>query len=251
LEDIVAVSDRAALRAPRGLSREAREQWHARIDEFRELGTLRASLVDLVSGWARAWDAQRAAEAAWEAAGRPETQVGSTGQERRHHLAQAKDRADRHLDSLTAKLERASYRRKPQRRGVPDGAVVVGGAAGGGPVFIHDGKLWHRAANGDEWVHSVDEWRVDQGCALRWLGADGRSISYCDPPPCHVGRRMPSKWDALRWARRNGVPAAAVLEWFERPDARTTTEVRDDIDIAECGVRRAKTWGGEPAPAGS
>jgi hypothetical protein len=245
---MMAVAEQSTRKPPRGLSREAREQWKARIDEFAALGTLRASLVDLVTGWARAWDAQRAAEEAWEAAGRPESQRGSLGQERRHHLAQTKDRADRHLDSLAAKLERASYRRKPQRRGMPDGAVVVGQTVVGGPIFISEGRVWHNSAVGDEWVLAWDEVRVDAGDRLRWLAADGRSVTYCDPPPSKEARRLPSKRDALRWARRHGVPAAAVCEWFARPDARTTSEVRDDVDIAECGVRRLKTWSARVPP---
>jgi phage terminase small subunit len=104
------------LAAPDGLTDEAVALWREHVDEFRKLGALRASLRDLVDGWARAWDAQRSAEAPWEAAGRPESEEGSMGQERRHHLASAKERADRHLDGLAAKLERAGFRRAPRPR---------------------------------------------------------------------------------------------------------------------------------------
>ena len=59
--------------------------WRERIDEFATFGQIRAPLRDLIDGWARAWDSRLLAEKAWDAAGRPETEVGSMGQERRHH----------------------------------------------------------------------------------------------------------------------------------------------------------------------
>jgi hypothetical protein len=198
-------------KAPRGLSADARREWRERVDEFAMQGPLRGPVLDLITGWARAWDGQRTAEEAWVAAGRPDTQRGSTGQERRHHLAVAKERADRHLDSLAAKLERATYRRRPPRRGMPDGAAAVGTTITGVPIFLHEGRVWHRSAISDEWVPCWDEVTVDDGYRLRWLDADGRGITYCDPPPSHVGRRLPSKRDAIRWARRHGVRAAALL----------------------------------------
>lgn len=118
------------------MSAAARRRWRERIQEFRALGTLRGPLVDLVTAWARAWDAQRAAEKAWKTAGSPETQLGSLGQERRHRLAVAAERAARHLDGLTAKLERATFRRVPRGR-VPDGARIVRRLEGGNVMILN------------------------------------------------------------------------------------------------------------------
>ena len=70
------------LRAPRGLSAEAARRWREQVDELEARRRLTPSLRELVESWARALDARDTALMAWEDAGRPETDAGSTGQQR-------------------------------------------------------------------------------------------------------------------------------------------------------------------------
>jgi len=222
--------------APDGLSDEAGELWAERMAEFAKLGTVRAPLRDLVDGWARAWDAQRAAEAAWDSAGRPESEEGSMGQERRHHLAVARERADRHLDALSSRLERAGFRRPPRPQGVPDGARVLRRLVSGGKVILdRDGRVRHQGVlDAAEWCLTWQELMYDHGRVIRWVGEDGLPV-VCDPPPLRVNGRL-DRDEVLEWARLRDVPEAAAIEWYEHPSRRIRLTCRDDVDVVRHGL---------------
>jgi hypothetical protein len=224
-----------ALRAPRGLSESARERWRDQAVELEARGRLTPALRELLESWARSLDAAAAATAAWTDAGMPESETGSTGQRRQHHLRAAKERADRHIDNLTAAVERASNRRVPRNR-IPIGARVIGRLVGGGAMIVaRDGRVYQQSVvDASEWVLSWDELRCDDGWQLRWMGEDGAPVFH-DTPPTRSGWEIREE-EAVEWAELRDVPVSAVLEWYSRPNRKSKRTIRDDIDIARYGL---------------
>jgi hypothetical protein len=231
---------RPAVRAPRGLSARARRRWREQVDQLEEEGRSTASLLELVEGWARAWDAREVAVAAWEDVGSPESQRGALGQETRHHLAVAVERATRHLDGLSAKLERAANRRVPRTR-IPAGARVIGRLVGGGVSIVWHGRVYQQSVlDAGEWVLSWDEVRVDHGYRIRWMGEDGMP-RFLDPPASRWGADgpvPPSIFEARRWAEARGIPVSAVEEWLGRENRRSRWTIRDDGDVVRFLLER-------------
>lgn len=82
-------------KAPKGLSAGARRRWREQIDALELVARDSPARLELVSSWARAIDAAGHARAVWQEAGSPESEVGSMGQERRHHLAVALEKTMR------------------------------------------------------------------------------------------------------------------------------------------------------------
>jgi hypothetical protein len=171
---------------------------------------------------------------AWQDAGRPETDAGSTGQQRQHHLAAAVERAERHFAGLTAKVERAANRRLPRNR-IPEGAVVVRRLVGGGSMIAWRERLWQQSVlDPGQWVLSWPELNYDAGDTLRWVDEDGVPVFHA-PPPTRSGQEITER-EATGWAELRGVPVDALLDWYQRPDRRSRLTVRDDVDIPRFGL---------------
>jgi hypothetical protein len=219
----------------------ARKRWRDQVEQLDEEGRLTAPIRELVESWARAWDTRESAVTAWEDADSPESQRGSLGQEQRHHLAVAVERATRHLHGLTAKLERAANRRVPRTR-IPAGARVVGRLVGGGVSIVWRGRLYQQSVlDASERTLSWDEVRVDHGDWIRWLDREGTPVFF-DPPASRSGPEgdqvAPSIYECRRWARARGIPVAAVEEWLARLNRRSRWTIRDDADVAEFLLER-------------
>jgi hypothetical protein len=174
----------------KGLTVAARAHWSEQTAALEQAGRLTPARVELVTAWARALDARERASRAWRAAGEPESELGSMGQERRHHLAVAAERAETQLASLSAKTERSAARREPKRReGLPIGATYA--EIDGEPVVVgEDGRLLVHGQDG-RWRLTRDEADHDAGgVMLRWVADDGLPRFHDPPPKVHRGESM-------------------------------------------------------------
>jgi hypothetical protein len=179
-------------------------------------------------------DSRERAVQAWQEAGEPQTELGSMGQERRHHLAVALERAESALANLAGKVERSAARRVSRRPSLPSGAVVVR-RDGSYVEILVDGRLMVRSVRSGEWMLAIPEEEYEQGTLLRWLDADGVP-QFADPPPSRVRSGLPSRAEALKWARARGIPEQAVIDWLANPDARSKIVLAKGVDLATFGA---------------
>jgi hypothetical protein len=134
-------------------------------------------------------DSRERAVSAWRDAGEPQTELGSMGQERRHHLAVALERAESALANLAAKVERSVARREVRRTGMPAGARVIRRHDSYIEILV-DGRLMCRSVATGEWLLSSDEEDAANGLLLRWIGADG--VPAFHDPPAEPGAVWPA-----------------------------------------------------------
>jgi hypothetical protein len=231
------MTDSLAEQAPSGLSLAARREWHDQTTALVEAGLLTTARVALVTAWARSLDSRSRALEAWRAAGEPQTELGSKGQQRASHLRVAVTRAEAELAVLSGKLERSVARRPPKRSdGLPPGArrVEIDGEAA---VLREDGRLIVRSVVDGRWLLDAFEQDADDAAMLRWLGDDGLPRFHDVPPwrlPSGGGRAEPLPWPEVEeWAGRVAVPLDAAKEWYERVDrapSRITFARRATLD---------------------
>jgi hypothetical protein len=215
--------------APKGFSAGARRRWVEQVDALELVARDTPARLELVGSWARAIDAAGHARAVWEEAGSPESEVGSMGQPRRHHLAVALEKADASVALLGAKVERAAARRETRLPPVPTGARVLR-RDGSYVEFLIEGRVMVRSVSSGQWIPSADEEDYSSGGLLRWLDADG-TPRFADPPPMRVRSGLPALGEALEWAAAVGVPEQAVLDWLEHPTPRSTIMAREDVTL--------------------
>jgi hypothetical protein len=217
------MADKLSAQAPKGLSLGARRRWAEQVRALDELGLATPARLELAGAWATALDSRDHAVAVWQEAGRPESEAGSQGQQRRHHLAVAVSRAESELAVLTGKLERSVARRQPKRSsGLPPGArrVVIDGEPA---VLSEDGRLIVQSVQDGHWMLDMLERDYDHGAALRWLDPEDGLPRFHEVPPWRLpwqgGPSAPLPWDEVEeWAERVGVPVAAAAEWYRRED---------------------------------
>jgi hypothetical protein len=221
--------------APKGLSAGARRRWVEQVDALDAAGRATAARLELVGSWAAALDAAGHARAVWEEAGSPESEVGSQGQPRRHHLAVALTRADALVASLGAKIERAAARKQTQLPRVPTGARVL--FRNGSYVrALVDGRVMTRSVATGSWILSGDEHDFETGGLLRWVDETGTPVFH-DPPPSRTSG-PPTRDECVRWAEAKGVPTEAVLAWLKHPTPRSKITAREDVDLVAFVRRR-------------
>ena len=206
--------------APKSLSQAGKRRWRARVDQFAKVSKLNATVLDAVSSWAAAWDALQDATVAWEAAGRPETALGSMGQLSTHPALVRVERARTLEARLNASLERA-VRRVPEVE-VPEGGMIVN-AGLGPPRLLLDGRLHTRSAISGEWVLSRDEVFWEDGHGIRVVDPNSGIPTFYPPPPLRytgeLGDRTyetPEDWQLEWYAEEKALPLEAVLEWRDR-----------------------------------
>jgi hypothetical protein len=223
------MADSLSAQAPKGLSAGTRRRWREQVDALDAAGRASAARLELVGSWAAALDAAAHARAVWEEAGQPETETGSMGQPRRHHLAVAVTQADALAANLGAKIERAGSRRAARHPAIPTGARVVQ-RDGSYVVLLVEGRLVTRSARTGEWIPTAQERDAADGVALRWVGEGGVPV-FADPPPMRVRSGLPAEAEALVWAAAAGVPEQAVLDWMAHPTPRSKFTIREDVDL--------------------
>jgi hypothetical protein len=182
------MADSLSERAPKGLSAGSRRRWVEQVRALDEAGMATPARLELVGAWATALDSRDHALAVWQEAGRPETEAGSQGQERRHHLAVAVEKAEAALAGLTGKLERSAARRPVKRSsGLPPGAQRV--ELDGETVVVgEDGRLLERSAYDGRWILACDEQDYDVArCCAGWARMGYPSFIRCRRGARRVG----------------------------------------------------------------
>ncbi len=220
--------------APKGLSAGSRRRWVEQVEALDAVGRATPARLELVTSWAQSIDQAGRARAIWSEAGSPETETGSMGQERQHHLRVAVTRADALVANLAGKIERAGARRETRQPPVPTGARVLR-RDGSYVELLVDGRVLVRSVSTGQWIPSMDEEDAASGGLLRWLDDSGTPV-FADPPPSYKSG-PPAREDCVRWAEAKGVPEQAVLAWLEHPTPRSKLLVRDDVDLV-ARVRR-------------
>jgi hypothetical protein len=215
--------------APKGLSAGARRRWAEQVAALDAAGRATTPRLELVSSWARAIDAAGHARAVWEEAGSPESELGSQGQDRAHHLRVALTRADALVAMLGAKIERAVARKESRVPAVPTGARVLR-RDGSYVEALVDGRVMTRSVSSGSWVLSADEQDFESGGLLRWVDADGMP-TFHDPPPMRAWSGLPAEAEALEWATAVGAPAEAVLAWLRHRTPRSKILAREDVGL--------------------
>lgn len=223
------MAGRLSEQAPKGLSAGARRRWQEQVDALDLLARATPARIELVSSWARAIDAAGHARAVWQEAGSPETELGSQGQERAHHLRVAVTRADALVANLGAKIERAAARKQSGLPPVPTGARVL---FRNGPYIraLVDGRVMTRSVATGSWMLCGDEVDYESGGLLRWEDETGTPVFH-DPPPMRCESGLPTREECVAWAAAKGVPEQAVLDWMAHPTPRSKLMAREDVDI--------------------
>jgi hypothetical protein len=214
--------------APEGLSAGAKRRWAEQVAALDAAGRATVPRLELVGSWAAALDAAGHARAVWEEAGSPESELGSQGQPRAHHLRVAVTRADALVANLAGKVERAGARKQTQLPPVPTGARVL---FRNGPYVrvLIDGRVMTRSVATGQWMLCGDEEDAEGGRLLRWVDETGAPVFHEPPPSYESG--PPTREVCVRWAEAKGVPEQAVLDWLSHPAPRSKLLVRDDVDI--------------------